>query len=72
MTVHFTPAKSGALRVYRSPELECHQAGDYEVSDELGAQLCKDFPDNFKAVGGAKSVGKPASNRAAPAPGKDK
>ncbi len=49
MIIVFTPAKSGALRQYRSGEKElvCDKAGEYEVSESVGAELCADYPDNF-------------------------
>ncbi len=73
MIVTFKPAKTGALRRYHSQELTCEAAGEYEVSEELAAQLCADFPANFTAKkGGSKSAGPPSHNRAASPPGKNR
>ncbi len=74
MIVVFTPAKSGALRRYHSEEkdLFCTKAGEYEVSESVGAELCADYPDNFKPLGGAKSSASPTHDRSAKAPGRNK
>lgn len=72
MIVKFKPSKHGVLRRYHSAELTCEVAGEYEVSDALGAQLCADFPENFKAKGGSKSAGPPEENRAAAPPDENK
>ncbi len=74
MIIVFTPAKSGALRQYRSGEKElvCDKAGEYEVSESVGAELCADYPDNFKPAGGTKSSAAPTHNRSAKAPSRNK
>ena len=74
MIVTFTPTPKSRppMRTYYSAELACDTAGDYEVPEELGKQICADFPDNFRAGGGERSVSKPDHNRAAPPPGKNK
>lgn len=72
MIVTFKPSKSGVMRWYHSAELTCESAGEYEVSDALGKQLCADFPENFKAKGGSKAAGPPEKNRAAAPPDKNK
>jgi hypothetical protein len=74
MIVVFTPAKSGALRQYRSGDhdLLCDKAGEYEVSEAVGKELCADYPDNFKPAGGTKSSASPTHNRSAQKPGRNK
>jgi|CXWL01.1.fsa_nt_gi hypothetical protein len=61
--VNFKP--SDTLKVYRGtgPDhremLVCKTAGEYECSPEKAAQVCADFPDNFKL----KSAGQPTANK---------
>jgi len=73
MIVLFTPAKSGALRQYRSADLQCLSAGEYEVPDDVGAELCIVYPAQFKRItGSGKGATAPTHNRAAQPPEKDK
>jgi len=42
--------KAKNLITYHSLELDCHQPGEYEVSEEKARQLLSDFPEDFEAI----------------------
>lgn len=67
MLVQFTPAKTGALREFHSATLHCYGAGEYEVSEEYGAELCEVYPAHFAPVK-AKAKSAPTHNKAAKQP----